>query len=137
MPTAPVQRPTWAELIGGLADALRRPRGGTDELDEARELLAYWEQRARRLPRWAVRRRREAHEMARRWRARVRSAEQLHYGRGVLGAVSLLAAERRMPTPLAHRARRAARLALYVTLTVTFTLMLAIAVATAVVIDAL
>ena len=71
MPAARAQRPSWPvlqQLIGVVADALRNPRGAADELDEARELLAYWEQRARRLPRWALKRRREAHAMAFRWR---------------------------------------------------------------------
>ena len=36
-------------------------------LEDARESLAYWESRARRLPRHAIRRRREARDMAARW----------------------------------------------------------------------
>ena len=57
MPSARAQRETWPaaqELLGGLArltESLLTPRGAADELDEARELLAYWEQRAHRLPR--------------------------------------------------------------------------------------
>src|SRR5688572_2752836 len=115
MPSARVQRQPWRaaqELLGGLsrlADSLLAPRGGVDELDEARELLAYWELRARRLPRWAVMRRREARAMAWRWRERVRAAEQARYGTGLLGAASLLAVERRMPTKVAHRGRQAVR----------------------------
>jgi hypothetical protein len=136
MPTARAPRPTWPELIGGLVEALRTPRDAADELDEARELLAYWEQRARRLPRWALVRRREAREMARRWRERVRSAEQIRYGRGVLGAVSMLAVERRLPAALAHGGRRAARLALYATVCVTVTFVLVLALAVAVVVGA-
>ena len=36
--------------------------------------------------------------MALRWRERVRAAEQVRYGRGLIGAASQLAVERRMPT---------------------------------------
>jgi hypothetical protein len=139
MPSIRAQRSPWPTahaLAGGLAELgerLRTPRGAADELDEARELLAYWEQRARRLPRWAVMRRREARQMAWRWRERVRAAEQLRYGRGLLGAASQLAVERRMPTTLAHRGRQAARLAAYTAVTVTLTLLLVIAAAVAVV----
>jgi hypothetical protein len=67
------------------------------ELEDARESLAYWETRAHTLPRHAIRRRREAREMAARWQARVAEAERLVYGRGLLGALLLLAAERRLP----------------------------------------
>ena len=67
------------------------------ELEDARESLAYWEARARTLPLHAIRRRREAREMAIRWQARVAEAERLVYGRGLLGALLLLAAERRLP----------------------------------------
>jgi hypothetical protein len=128
--------PVVQGLVDGLAeliDTLRTPRGAADELDEARELLAYWEQRARRLPRWALIRRREAREMAWRWRERVRAAEQLRYGRGLLGAASQLAVERRFPTRVAHRGRQAARLALYTAVTAAVTLLLAFAVAVAIV----
>ena len=99
----------WFEGLAELAESLRAPRGSSDELEEARELLAYWEQRARRLPRWALTRRREAHEMACRWRERVGHAEQLRYGRGLMGAATQLAVERRLPATLAHRGRQAAR----------------------------
>jgi hypothetical protein len=67
------------------------------ELDDARESLAYWEARAHTLPLHAVRRRREARDMASRWQARVADAERAIYGRGLLGALVLLAAERRLP----------------------------------------
>src|SRR5215207_11333656 len=139
MPSARAQRSPWPAaqaVLGGLAelaDALRTPRAAADELDEARELLAYWEQRARRLPRWALVRRREAREMAWRWRERVRAAEQVRYGRGVIGAASQLAVERRMPTTLAHRGRQAARVALYAAVAATVTLLLVLAAALAVV----
>jgi hypothetical protein len=67
------------------------------ELEDARESLTYWETRARTLPLHAVRRRREAREMAARWQQRVAEAERLVYGRGLLGALLLVAAERRLP----------------------------------------
>ena len=85
------------------------------ELADARESLAYWEERARMLPLHAVRGRREAREMAARWRGRVADAERAAYGAGLLGAMLLLATERRLPQPLVHTgrvmARRAAQLA--------------------------
>jgi hypothetical protein len=55
-------------------------------LPEARESLTYWETRLQYLPRRAVRKRREAREMARRWRVRVEEAERAQYGPGLLGA---------------------------------------------------
>src|SRR5829696_6342567 len=67
------------------------------ELEDARESLAYWEARAHALPRHAIRRRREAREMAARWQARVAEAERMVYGRGLIGALLLVAAERRLP----------------------------------------
>ena len=75
------------------------------ELGDARASLAYWEQRASRLPRHAVRRRREAREMAVRWRARVTEAERAAYGRGLVGALALLAFERRLPEATRHGGR--------------------------------
>ena len=81
----------------------------TLSLDDARESLVYWEDRARRLPRHAVRRRREAREMTLRWQARVAEAERAHYGRGILGALLLLAAERRLPEPTRRAGQRIAR----------------------------
>ena len=71
-------------------------RTSTD-LVEARESLAYWETRLETLPRRAVRKRREAREMTARWRERVSEAERLQYGAGILGAILLFAAERRLP----------------------------------------
>jgi hypothetical protein len=112
MPSARVQYSPWFAAQAWL-DALWSPRGGADEMAEARELLAYWEGRARRLPRWAVMRRREARDMARRWRERVRAAEQARYGAGVLGVATQIAVERRMPATIAHRGRQALRLTAY------------------------
>jgi hypothetical protein len=120
-----------------MAEAMLAPRGAADELDQARELLAYWEQRARRLPRWAVMRRREARDMAWRWRERVRAAEHARYGQGLLGAASQLAVERRMPTSVAHRGRQAARVVAYAAATAAITVALVAAVAVAVVAGAL
>jgi hypothetical protein len=139
MPSVRAQRPAWPGLAGalaGVAEALRTPRRAVDELDEARELLAYWEQRARRLPRWALMRRREARTMALRWRERVRLAEQDRYGRGLIGAASQFAIERRVPTTIAHRGRQVARVALYATATAALTLFLVFAAAVAVVAEA-
>jgi hypothetical protein len=81
------------------------------DLHDARESLEYWEERARRLPRYALRRRREARAMALRWRERVLDAERTTYGEGVLGAAMMLVFERRLPTRLRSSGRRAARIA--------------------------
>jgi hypothetical protein len=78
-------------------------------LEDARESLAYWEERARRLPRYALRKRREARAMAVRWWARVAEAEHNRYGRGLLGALLLVAAEGRLPEPARHAGRRVLR----------------------------
>lgn len=92
-----------------LASALPERLGSRSDLTDAREALAYWENRARRLPRHAVRRRREAREMAARWRDRVAAAEREAYGAGILGAILLLAAERRLPQRTSAAARLVAR----------------------------
>ena len=93
-----------------IPDLLRPGSGVADpSLEDARESLAYWEDRARRLPRHALRRRREAREMAVRWQARVADAERAVYGRGLLGALLLLAAERRLPEPTRRAGRRLVR----------------------------
>ncbi len=130
----------WLEArggIAGIAEALRAPRTeAADELAEARELLAYWERRARQLPRWAVMRRREARDMAYRWRSRVRAAEERRYGRGLLGAASMYAIERRAPTSLAHRGRQAGKVVVYTTVSAVLTLLLVFAAAVAVVAEA-
>jgi hypothetical protein len=79
------------------------------ELDDAREALDYWEARAAALPRLAVRDRREAREMALRWRARVTEAERAAYGRGLRGALLLMVSELRLPEPTRQATRQAAR----------------------------
>jgi len=122
--------------LSRLVESLLAPRGAAEELDEARELLAYWEQRARGLPRWALMRRREARAAAWRWRERVRDAERARYGPGLLGAASQLAVERRAPTTLAHRGRQAVRLAAYTAITAAIALALVAAAAVAVVAEA-
>jgi hypothetical protein len=78
-------------------------------LHDARESLAYWEDRADRLPRRAVRQRREAREMATRWQHRVAEAERDAYGRGLMGMLVLLAAEGRLPAPARGAGRRVVR----------------------------
>lgn len=79
------------------------------DIEDAREALAYWEARAHALLRHAIRRRREARDMAARWQARVAEAERTAYGRGLLGALLLLAAERRLPQTARHRGHLVAR----------------------------
>jgi CelD/BcsL family acetyltransferase involved in cellulose biosynthesis len=69
----------------------------SSDLADARESLAYWEDRERRLPRLAFRARREAREMAARCRARVVAAERADYGHGLVGAALLVLTERRLP----------------------------------------
>ena len=49
--------------------------------------------------------------MAERWRERVCEAERVQYGAGILGALLLLAAERRLPTEARYASRRVARVA--------------------------
>jgi hypothetical protein len=84
----------------------------TADLHDARESLEYWEGRLDRLPRWALRRRREARAMAARWTERVRDAERSAYGDGVLGTVLMLAFERRLPLRVRRSGRRAAHVAI-------------------------
>lgn len=79
------------------------------ELHDARSSLAYWEDRADRLPLHAVRRRREAREMTTRWQHRVAEAEREAYGRGLLGMLALITAEGRLPEPARQTGRRVAR----------------------------
>src|SRR3954447_15089944 len=78
-------------------------------LPEARESLTYWESRLERLPRRAVRKRREAREMAARWRTRVQEAERARYGAGILGALFMLYVERRLPASTRHTSRQVVR----------------------------
>jgi hypothetical protein len=98
------------------------------ELEDARESLTYWETRARTLPLHAVRRRREAREMAARWQMRVAEAERMVYGRGLLGALVLLAAERRLPQGVRRSGHVVARRLAYAFVVVVLCLM-ALAVA--------
>jgi hypothetical protein len=103
------------------------------DLADAREALAYWETRARNLPHHALRRRREARELAARWRSRVSQAERAAYGAGVMGAVLLFATERRLPAPVYARGRmmvrRAAQVAAVVCVAVFAMLMTSIVAA--------
>jgi hypothetical protein len=80
-----------------------------DSLAEARESLAYWEDRAETLPLRQVRKRREARDLAGRWHARVAEAEKATYGAGALGLVALMLAERRLPQSMRRTGRAAAR----------------------------
>jgi hypothetical protein len=82
-------------------------------LVEARESLLYWESRLQALPRRAVRRRREAREMAARWRERVSQAELAEYGPGLIGTLFMLVAERRMPARTRHAGDQLARAGKY------------------------
>ena len=81
------------DLITELRHEPRRAlvRHTDDELTEARSSLRYWEQRRRRLPWHRRAQRREALEMADRWRDRVRVAEHQRLGRGTLGHLAVLA----------------------------------------------
>jgi hypothetical protein len=95
-------------------------------LVEARESLNYWESRVQALPRRAVRQRREAREMAARWRERVSQAELAEYGPGLIGTLFMLLTERRVPTRTQHasaRVVRAGRIALVTTAAFAMTLM--------------
>ena len=112
-------------MLAALAPATFAP---DRELEDARESLAYWEARAHTLPRHAIRRRREARDMTVRWQARVAEAERLVYGRGLLGALLLIAAERRLPQQVRHRGHVVARRVLQVTVAVV-ALLVALAVA--------
>ncbi len=94
----------------------------TADLDDARESLAYWETRARHLPRRSIRRRREAREMALRWNARVADAERALYGRGAVGTLLMLVAERRLPLDTRRAGRRALRRAAQVAAVTTLTM---------------
>jgi hypothetical protein len=97
------------------------------ELQDARSSLAFWQERARHLPRRAVRKRREAREMAARWEARVAEAERAAYGRGLTGMLALVLAEGRAPQPVRRLGRTLARRTVQLAL-VTATFVLAMAV---------
>jgi hypothetical protein len=103
-----------------------------DELDDAREALAYWESRATALPRLAVRDRREAREMAVRWRARVSEAERDAYGDGLRGAMALMVAELRLPEQARHAGRHAAHRARQAALVVAVAVLTVLAVTAAI-----
>jgi len=101
-------------------------------LVEARESLSYWERRLQTLPKRAVRQRREAREMAARWRERVTAAEVAEYGPGLIGTVFMLLSERRMPTRTHHtgaQLARAGRIVLVTTVAFAATLMTLLCVA--------
>jgi hypothetical protein len=98
-------------------------------LVEARESLDYWEHRSHTLPRLAVRQRREAREMAARWRERVSEAERLEYGVGLLGTIFMVLAERRLPVATRHTGRTVMKAALWTAAIVTvLTVLLIVAV---------
>lgn len=98
-------------------------------LTESRESLEYWERRARTLPRFAVRKRREAREMAARWRERVAESERMEYGAGLLGAVFMVLAERRLPTTTRQTGRTVLKVALWTAAVATvLTVLLVVAV---------
>ncbi|HWT23025.1 MAG TPA: hypothetical protein VN213_05910 [Solirubrobacteraceae bacterium] len=129
--------PVARGMAAGFVAGLQRRRGpGADDLEEARELLAYWERRARRLPRWSVLRRREAREMARVWRGRVADAERLRYGKGMLGAAALYATERRLPATVAHRGHQAVRVAAWTAFTVMLAVLVLVVSALVAIVDA-
>jgi len=93
-------------------------------LPEARESLTYWETRLQTLPRRAVHKRREAREMAARWRERVSQAELAEYGPGLIGAIFLLLSERRLPTQVRHTSHQMVKIGVGVALTLAATLTL-------------
>ena len=95
-------------------------------LPEARESLEYWERRSHTLPRLAVRQRREAREMAERWRSRVSDAERLEYGAGLLGAIFMVMAERRLPVTTRHTGRTLMKAALWTAVVTTVLVVLLI-----------
>jgi hypothetical protein len=102
-------------------------------LVEARESLDYWESRLQRLPRRAVRQRREAREMAARWRERVNAAELAEYGPGLIGTLFMLLTERRMPMRTQHPGAqlvRAGKIALVTTVAFAATLLTLLCVLT-------
>ena len=107
------------------------------ELSDARESLDYWEHRARRLPRLALRRRREARTMAARWRERVALAERAEYGGGLTGALLLLAIERRLPLTTVHAGRRVLRRTLQAAAVTAFAMVAGLVATTALIVAAI
>lgn len=101
-------------------------------LVEARESLSYWENRLHTLPRRSVRARREAREMAARWRDRVMEAERAEYGAGFLGAVFQLMAERRLPAQTTRQIVRVGKGAAIVAATTVISMILLTVIAFAV-----
>jgi hypothetical protein len=106
-------------------------------LPEARESLTYWEGRLERLPRRAVRKRREAREMTVRWRERVSEAERLEYGAGVLGALLLFLSERRLPLAAHQTSRRLVRIGVGAAATVVLALVALLLVAGVIAVEVL
>ncbi len=106
-------------------------------LVEARESLTYWESRLDRLPRTAVSKRREAREMAARWRERVSEAERREYGAGLLGTLLLLLSERRLPVAVRHTGRTLVRVGVGVAATFAVLIVAVLAAAGAVAIEVL
>jgi hypothetical protein len=83
-------------IVDALIELRREPTrtqiGSADGgLVEARRSLRYWEARRRELPWYRRTQRREAVEMADRWRDRLRAAELQRLGRGRLGQLAVLA----------------------------------------------
>ena len=101
-------------------------------LIEARESLSYWENRLQTLPRTAVLKRREAREMATRWRERVTEYERAQYGAGLLGAVLQLLAEKKLPTQASRQLVRVGKGAAIVAATTMATMVLLTVIAFAV-----
>jgi hypothetical protein len=88
-----------------------------EQLVEARNSLRYWEQRHRQLPWYRRSDRREAGEMAGRWRDHIRAFEHRRLGRGPAGQlVALFGAH--LARTLVHRAAVALAVAAVVLLVV-------------------
>jgi hypothetical protein len=106
-------------------------------LPEARESLTYWESRLERLPRRAVRKRREAREMTIRCRERVSDAERLEYGAGMLGVLLLFLTERRLPMRSRHTGRKLIRVGAGVAATVVLVLVTLLVIAGVIAVEVL
>jgi hypothetical protein len=96
-------RDTWQDAERARA---RRAEGDPDELEDARELHAYWDDRVRALPVRAIKRRREARDSRALWADRVRQLELERYGSGLSGALAQLITERRLPGDAIRRGRK-------------------------------